>query len=84
MALLLISCIIIARRDLRRRQFSLYWWLTVTLTLAMISTSIIGAQDEWQRLILPAYPCLLLLLAETFITAAHAAGYANPHRDHLT
>lgn len=70
MALLLIFCIITARSDLRKRKFSFMGWLMASLALAMISTSIIGAQNEWQRLILPAYPMLLLILGSVFLSAA--------------
>ncbi|MBD5282636.1 MAG: hypothetical protein HDR81_06095 [Bacteroides sp.] len=70
MALLLIFCIIASRRDLRKHKFSFLNWLMASLALAIISTSIIGAQNEWQRLILPAYPILLLILGSVFIAAA--------------
>lgn len=70
MALLLIFCVITASGDLRKRRFSFINWLMASLALAMISTSIIGAQDEWQRLILPAYPMLLLILGSVFFAAA--------------
>lgn len=70
MALLLIFCVITLRRNVSSRKFQFMDWLMASLALAMISTSIIGAQDEWQRLILPAYPILLLILGSVFLSAA--------------
>ncbi len=55
---------------LRSRKFTPYKWLISLLFAATVATSIIGAQNEWQRLILPAYPALLLMGAATLTHAA--------------
>lgn len=55
---------------LRSRKFTPYKWLITLLFAATVATSIIGAQNEWQRLILPAYPALLLMAAATLTHSA--------------
>ena len=71
-AIVLIFIIILVKGDFHRRKVSLSEWLLPSLYLATAGTSIIGAQDEWQRLILPAYPALLIMAGVVLMSAASA------------
>lgn len=68
LALMLLFVVILARTDRRAHTLSLVKWLMAVLFLATAATSFLGAQGEWQRLMLPAYPALLI-----------AAGYTLSH-----
>lgn len=61
LALMLLFAVMLLRHDLRHHSLSIEKWLIAALFLATAATAIVGAQGEWQRLILPAYPALLIV-----------------------
>lgn len=66
LALLLVFVVIL----LRNRSFELVKWLVAALFAATVATAVLGAQGEWQRLIVPAYPALLVMAACALMHAA--------------
>lgn len=66
LALLLVFVVIL----LRNRSFEPVKWLVAALFTATVATAVLGAQGEWQRLIVPAYPALLVMASCTLMHAA--------------
>lgn len=64
--MLLILMILLARHDMRMRRFSTFIWFMCGLFIVVYATVLIGAQNEYPRLLLPNYPVLLVLAGRLF------------------
>lgn len=73
-ALMLLFMVIYLRKDVRARRLSYMPWLMAAIFGASLFTAVVGAQGEWQRLMLPAYPTLLIMASLTLRHAIDVAG----------
>lgn len=71
--MLLILMIVMLRKDLRQKHFSLFLWFLCGLFIVAYATVTVGAQNEWPRLLIPNYPVLLILASSLLTRAVDAA-----------
>ncbi len=64
--MLLVVMILLARHDVKRRSFSTFTWFLCGLFIVIYATLLVGAQNEYPRLLIPNYPVLLLLAGRLF------------------
>ncbi len=63
-------CLVVFLGDIRRRGISCYRWLLAGLYICMASVTIAGAENDWDRLMLPATSAFLLVAGSLFLSCA--------------